>query len=382
MNHVYMIAGESSGDYLGACLIESFKKKQNKIVFSGIGGPLMEKEGIYSLFATSELSVMGFVELIPHFLHILKRIDQTVEDILKKKPDVVITIDSSGFCHRVIKKLKKRIRQESLDDIPCIHYVAPQVWAWRPKRAKKLPHFLDALLCLLPFEPPYFTKHGLLTHFVGHPLTQNLDNIKKHHDDQVLKILILPGSRKSEVLSLLPIFLDVLLKIEKENPFKQKVEYYLPTLPHLEELVKSILTPYSFTVHTTIDYSLKEEWFNKANFAIAASGTVSLELSKHLVPHLIAYKMNPFTAFLVKRLIKVPYASLVNILMEKEVVPECLMQNCTAEYIYKKLQTLTHSGKEDMQKALNLLKCPDQKISPSDYAVEKIEEILRVLSKR
>ncbi|MBP9752999.1 MAG: lipid-A-disaccharide synthase [Proteobacteria bacterium] len=377
MQSIYIIAGESSGDLLGAELIQSFKKKYPLVKISGIGGPLMEKEGLMSLFPTSELSVMGLFELIPHLFHIFKRMDQTVQDICSKKPDVVITIDSSGFCHRVVKKLKKNIKYKNDKNIPCIHYVAPQVWAWREKRAEKLSSFLDGLLCLLPFEPPYFTKHNLKTYFVGHPLTNNLENITKGQENDVLKILLLPGSRQSEVKSLLPIFLDVILKIEIEKPFIKKVEYYLPTLPHLESLISSLLKDKPFKISTTTNYDLKNDWFKNANFAIAASGTVSLELSKYLIPHLIAYKMNKLTAFFVKRLIKTPYASLINILSQKEVVPECLMENCTPDYIYKKLLTLNTVNKNEMIDAINKLKCPVENKTPSDFAVQKIEEILK-----
>lgn len=375
MKKIYIIAGESSGDFLGSELIKSVKKKIPDIHIMGVGGPLMKREGLQSLFDTAELSVMGIIEVIPSLFHILKRIDQTVADILTQKPDVLVTIDSSGFCNRVIKKLKKKTKE-----IPCIHYVAPQVWAWKPGRAKKLGSFVDHLLCLLPFEPKYFIKYGLGATFVGHPLTQRPVELSLK-DETLQNILILPGSRKKEVETLLPIFLNVCQKISDENLFKKPLHFFLPTLPHLEKIVKEMVEKSGLSIMITTDPLIKEEFFLKAHTALAASGTVSLELAKYSIPHIIAYKMNFFTATLLKIFIKVQYVSLVNILSGKKIIPECLQEECHEEIILKELINVQKTQKNDLNEAFQLLKSPDEKLTSSDLCVEVIQNIVKSYKK-
>jgi lipid-A-disaccharide synthase len=182
---IYIIAGEASGDQIGAHLMAALKERHSSYTFYGIGGDKMKNAGLTSLFPMRELSIMGLAEIIPHIRHIFKRIKQTVTHIISVQPDILITIDSSGFTHRVIKRVKKQIKQRNLSYIPSVHYAAPPVWAWRPWRAKSVAKFLDHLLCLYPFEPPYFTKYGLKATFIGHPITEK--NTTSHQNNNIKK---------------------------------------------------------------------------------------------------------------------------------------------------------------------------------------------------
>lgn len=356
MTKIYVIAGESSGDLLGSYLLKDLKDCE----VLGIGGPLMQKEGLKSLFPMEELSIMGIWEIIPHIRKILRRIKETVKDILEQNPDVLVTIDSPGFCYRVIKAVKRKN-----PDIPALHYVAPSVWAWRANRAQKVAKFLDHLFCLFPFEPPYFTEHGLKATFVGHPLTQNTVHKQQQNGNN---ILLLPGSRVSEIKALLPIFINVAKKILEITP---DAEFYLPTLPHLKALVESLI-PKDFKVYITIDG--KQHYFEIANRAIAASGTVSLELAQYQIPHVIAYKASFLTWLILKALVKTPYVSLPNILSGTMIVPECLQNDCNADKIYESFIQIDDLKQEKaLKKAFNRLYCSDdtQTISKIIHAYSK-----------
>ena len=239
---VFLSAGEPSGDFLGSQLMKALKKQLGaNVTFVGLGGSLMAAEGLPSLFPIEELSIMGLAEIIPHIRRIRNRIQETVEAIETIRPDVVVTIDSPGFNFRVGKRLKKRIKS-----IPLVHYVAPSVWAWRPKRAHAVAQFLDHLLVVFPFEPPYFLKEGLPTTFVGHPVVEL--GLEKLHDPtfrtrheigaQAPILTLLPGSRRGEISRLLPVFQETVVKLQQRYPDLQVV---IPTLPHLVDQIKVIL---------------------------------------------------------------------------------------------------------------------------------------------
>ncbi len=348
MSSVYCIAGEASGDFLGAKLLKALKEKEPNLHFAGVGGLLMRAEGLTSLFPMEEISLMGIAEIIPHIPNVMKRINQTVQHILTVQPKVLVTIDSTGFCFRVVKKL-----QRLGIFIPVVHYVAPSVWAWRPKRAKRLVGLVDHLLTLFPFEPPYFTKYGLQTTFVGHPLVEDQFDKKIKKDPNA--ILLLPGSRLGEVERHWPIFLKTAQILKNENP---SLSFYTPTFPHLLPLLKEQV-PENFPVHFSLDSSEKWTLFQKASVALAASGTVSLELAKASTPMVVAYRVNQFTYQLLKRIIYTPYVSLVNILLNKPVVPELLQEHCTAgELAHHMGQIIKNPSdqKKDLEKAVQLLK--------------------------
>ncbi|MBU6475282.1 MAG: lipid-A-disaccharide synthase, partial [Alphaproteobacteria bacterium] len=236
---IFLIAGEASGDFLGASLMRALRAKcPEGVEFAGIGGNLMREAGLESLFPMEELSVMGLAEVLPRLFKILRRIKQTATAIAQSKPDAVVTIDSPDFCFRVVKKVKAKDAAT-----PCIHYVAPSVWAWRPGRAKKVARFLDHILTLLPFEPPYFEAHDLAATFVGHPIVEKLssrgdgDRFRKKYDiDAAQKILcLLPGSRMSELSRLLERFTKATDIVLRDRPDLLVV---VPTLPHLKARIQ------------------------------------------------------------------------------------------------------------------------------------------------
>ncbi|MDP2193798.1 MAG: lipid-A-disaccharide synthase [Alphaproteobacteria bacterium] len=355
MHKIYIIAGEPSGDALGADLMQGLRAQFPGCVFYGIGGLHMEKAGLQSLFPMSELSIMGLFEIIPHLFHIRKRIQQTVDHIISIKPDVLVTIDSSGFTHRVIKKVKYAIIKNHHQYIPAVHLAAPPVWAWRPWRAKSISKFIDHLLCLFPFEPAYFIPHGMKATFVGHPVIARIKELKlKQHDLQInsqKSILILPGSRISEIKMLLPIFIEAAQQL---NTYEKK-DFTLVTLPHLKDVVASYI-PDDLNIRIVTDAADKEMTFLTAHSAIAASGTVSLELAAFGVPHLVAYKTSYLTGILLKLLVKIPYVALPNIIAKSLIVPELLQQNCTSQKIFQAFLEIDHDAqKRSLQKVCEAL---------------------------
>jgi lipid-A-disaccharide synthase len=338
--NIFIIAGEASGDSLGANLMRALKQLHPDAVFNGVGGSKMQAEGLKSLFPMEDLSVMGIAEVLPRVFKILGRIRQTARAIRNSRPDAVVTIDSPDFCFRVIKKLKKRVK-----DIPCIHYVAPSVWAWRPGRAEQVSKFLDHLLTLLPFEPPYFEKHGLGATFVGHPVVERQENRgdgDRFRRTQGLKpdqpiLCMLPGSRMSELTRLLEKFSET-ADIVLRN--KHQAVIVIPTLPHLKAPIDKFFIGKG--INPILVYTERDKFdaFAASSIAIAASGTVSLELAMTDTPHIIAYKLSPMSAFLAKHLIKIPYVNLINILLKRQVVPELLLEDCEPQKMSKELLRL------------------------------------------
>ena len=360
---VYIIAGEASGDFLGAQLMKAIKKQTPQVQISGIGGALMENEGLQSLFPMQELSLMGLTEILPHAFHLLKRINQTVQDITQKQPAVVVTLDSPGFCLRVSKKLKKRTQ------IPIVHYVAPSVWAWREGRAKKMARKVDHLLTLFPFEPPYFKKYGLKTTFVGHPLMEQEikpdPTFRERHcipSDAPL-LTLLPGSRQGEIDRLLPPFLEAIQLLARDYP---RLQIVIPTLSHLSSTIAKRLENSHLPV-TIVGSSDKYAAFFASDVALAASGTVSLELAICNLPMVIAYKLSPLTYFIAKWLVKIKNVCLVNILLEKTIIPEKLQNDCEPAQLFLELKSLLMGTKQDFRNVISLLS-PETHQSPSEKA--------------
>lgn len=326
---IYLIAGEPSGDLLGARLMAALGDDAGHPVrFSGIGGERMTAMGLRSLFPMAELSIMGLVEVLPRTPQLLKRIRETVADIRRTRPDIVVTIDSPGFCFRVASKLKGA-------GIPLVHYVAPTVWAWRPRRAAKVARLYDHLLALLPFEPTYFEREGLACTFVGHPAVEEAPTgsgaeFRAAHSipADVPLLAVLPGSRVGEVTRMLPVFSDAVEILAGRLPNLHTV---VPTVPAVEEIVAGATA--SWPVPTTMIGSAasKPDAFAAADAAIAASGTVTLELGVARTPMIVAYKMAPLTMAIAKRLVRVSYITLLNLVLGRGAVPEFIQQDCTAQ---------------------------------------------------
>lgn len=335
---IYLIAGEASGDILGARLMASLREKNGAVRFAGIGGPKMTWQGMKSLFPMDELSLMGLAEIIPHIPKLLRRIKQTADDIGARKPDVLVTIDAPGFCFRVAKKLTGK-------GIKRVHYVAPSVWAWKPGRAKKVAAFLDHLLTLLPFEPPYFEKEGLATTFVGHSVVEGLadkgdgEDFRKRHniDTHAPLMLVLPGSRKGEVERLLPIFCQTAIELSRSHP---DLKIVIPALVTRRQQIEATLKPWPIEALIVEGDEEKFDAFAAADVALAASGTVALELAMAGTPSVIGYRVNALTAWIVRRLIKTPYVNLINVVLGREAVPELLQDKCRPDLLAESLSTL------------------------------------------
>ncbi|RZI45136.1 lipid-A-disaccharide synthase [Candidatus Finniella inopinata] len=370
---IYLIAGEASGDFLGAQLMKALWKNDPNLRIKGVGGDYMTSQNFESLFPMQDLSLMGIAEILPHLPRLLKRIQETVNDIVAKKPDVLVTIDSPGFCHRVSREVKKK-----LPSIKIVHYVAPSVWAWRPGRAKKLGQWVDHLLTLFPFEPAYFLPHGLETTFVGHPLVEqdirpDLTFRTRHNiPDTMPMVTLLAGSRKGEIEHLLPIFCQVAQNLPG-------VHVVTPTLPIFADQVGQALTKANLSHTVTTTPADKYAAFYASQAALAASGTVSLELALTGLPMVIGYKVSPVTYFLAKYLVNIKHVCLVNILLNKGLVPEYLQDACTVENLTTAMSVLltdqSQQQKHDLKQAVNLLKSPEG-IDPSQKAAEVILSLL------
>ena len=323
--HVYVIAGEPSGDVIGARLIEALRA-DGDIEVSGIGGPEMEAAGLQSLFPYDELAIMGLTEVLPSVPRILSRMRKTARDIERKQPDVIVTIDSPGFVFGVIRRLKSR-------NCPRVHYVAPTIWAWRAGRVKKFRKHFDHLLALFPFEPPLFEAAGLDCSFVGHPIAEgavasgNGPAFRQRHgigtDEQVL--CLLPGSRRGEVSRLGPVISEVLGLLARSNPGARIV---VPAAPNVRDAVGTLAVTWGDKVLVVDGASERYDAFAASDLALAASGTVTLELAYAGVPTVVIYQVGKLTGEIARRMIRIEHVSIVNIVAGRLIFPEFLQSRC------------------------------------------------------
>lgn len=338
---VFVIAGEPSGDRLGGALMAGLKALSPKVEFEGIGGPAMEAEGLESRFEMSELSVMGIAEVLPRYRHLVRRIRETAQAILASRPDAVVTIDSPDFCLRVLKQVRA-----ATPDIRTVHYVAPTVWAWRPGRAQKMVGLVDQVLTLFPFEPEYMEAVGMRADFVGHPVVSEQQASKadvvsfrdRHRLGDAPLLLVLPGSRRGEVARLAPIFGEALRPVLAARP---ETRVIVPAAAPVASLVIDkvrdwpgevlVLDPRGQKLETS--ESEKRAAFAAADVALAASGTVSLELAAAGTPMVIAYDMAWISRQIIKAMLRIDTVTLVNLVSETRVVPEFLGADCKPEAI-------------------------------------------------
>ncbi|MES0827254.1 lipid-A-disaccharide synthase [Ruegeria sp. SCP11] len=342
---IFVVAGEPSGDRLGGALMEGLSSLVPDVQFDGVGGPLMQAQGLESRFPMAELSVMGLVEVLPKFFHLKRRIAETAQAVLDTKPDVLITIDSPDFSLRVAKLVKAQ------SDIRTVHYVAPSVWAWRPGRADKMAKVIDHVLALLPFEPPYMERAGMECDFVGHPVAsepvasdKDIQEFRSAYDlGDAPIILALPGSRGGEVERLAPVFGEALRLYLNDRPDARVV---VPAVAHMVDTVAGHVQgwPGNPVVVDPRDMpsdqaqSQKRAAFAAAELALAASGTVSLELAAQATPMVIAYNLNWLTTLIAKRMVKLDTVTLVNLVAETRTVPECLLDDCQPTQIAEALK--------------------------------------------
>lgn len=334
---VFVIAGEVSGDVLGGRIMSKIKNAE----FVGIGGENMQAAGLQSLFPMSDLSVMGIVEVLGHAKTLTRRIKQTVNAILTEKPDVVLSIDAPGFAKSVIKQVRKNPDGKKLieNGLQFQHVVAPQVWAWRSGRAKKYAQIFDKLYAFFDFEVPYFTKYGLNTVAVGHPIADGLIGKYKKSNKNAEKIITLvPGSRMSEVKRLLPLMRDVVDMLYRNGYMGYK--FIIPVVETTKDYVAAQVAkwPVKPELVASVD---RYDVYAKSYIAIVASGTVSAELAMLHVPTIVVYKMNPITMWIGRRIINVKWVSLINILLNKSVFPEFLGADARTENIVNAVQQLT-----------------------------------------
>jgi len=338
---VFVVAGEPSGDRLGGALMAGLSQLSPGVEFAGVGGTAMQGQGLNSLFDMSELSIMGIVEVAPKYFHLKRRIREVAEAALAFAPDVIVTIDSPDFCLRVARLVK------AASDIPTVHYVAPSVWAWREGRATKMAKVIDHVLALLPFEPPLMQAAGMGCDFVGHPVVAepvasgtDIAAFRAAHDigDAPL-VLALPGSRKGEVGRLGDIFGDVLKRVVQARP---DARVAVPVAQGVADMVAQVTStwPAAPILIAPNDPAAKRAAFGAADVALAASGTVSLELAAADTPMVIAYDMTWLTRQIVKHMIKIDTVTLVNLVSESRVVPEFLGQDCVPEKIAPALVAL------------------------------------------
>ncbi len=369
---IFIIAGEDSGDKLGSGIMDSLiEAVDGSLNFVGVGGNGMTSRGLQSLFPMSELSVMGFVEIASQYSKLKKRINQTVSSILDEKPDILLTIDAPEFCFRVAKKIKLINK-----NIPIAHYVAPTVWAWRPNRAKKISKFIDHVLALFPFEPSYFHDVGVNCDFVGHPVVsenladeESITEFKKEYSitDEPI-ILCLPGSRKSEIDRLMKVFGKALDQFSNNFP---NARFILPSTPsvyeyskiYLEYMPKDIvfLTPEKIGVERYLKF--KKASFKISHLALAASGTVSLELAANNTPMVIGYDMNFLSRNIISLMLKTDTVNLVNLITGNRSIPECIGSSLNSENLFLEMVRVysnTQSQIKDFNIAMDLLGKNDQ----------------------
>lgn len=379
MTKIFIIAGEASGDVLGYRLMTALRRLDPALEFSGIGGARMAEAGLSSLFPMQEIAVMGLAEILPKILRLKKRISETITAIRAERPDILLTIDSPGFCTRVLKSVGPGSAKR-------VHYVAPQVWAWRQSRVKHFPGLWEELLCLLPFEPAFFAPHGLHPVFTGHPVLEsgadkgNAASFRARHNiaPDAVPIMLMPGSRVTETQRLLPIFRQTLALLAAQDP---KLIPILAAAPGIADAVAAQTADWAIKPIIVRDVAERYDAFATAHAALTKSGTSTLELAMAGVPMAVTYRVNPISGFLGRRLIKVPYVAMINLLAGRALVPELLQEQCRPDILSATILRLLRDPAEAAAQragfaaALASLRAPEG--APSDAAAQAILAVLR-----
>ncbi|MFK7974223.1 MAG: lipid-A-disaccharide synthase [Rickettsiaceae bacterium] len=377
---LYIIAGETSGDFIGGQLIESLHKlsPDKHLEIQGVGGVHMQNKGVESLFPLNQINLMGFLEVLPHLLRIKKLINKTVQHIVTYNPDILITIDSPGFTFRVAKKVRA-----IAPHIKLVHIVAPSVWVYKPGRAKKYANLYDCLLTLLPFEPPYFTKHGLDTICIGHPVLEqnfkfNSQILKKDFalDKNVKIIAVTPGSRPGEIERHMPVITEVCNNLSLDYNIKI---IFVQTDKTYVNKISDYLDEAKFQFMFSTD---RIKAFAVSDCVLAKSGTNTLEIAATGTPMLIGYKLNMLTFYILKMIIRIKYACLINIIADKEIIPEYIQLNFNANKITPQLKLLLDQGNRGNPQVLESRKILqsigfNSQAKPSEIAAKKILNLIQ-----
>jgi lipid-A-disaccharide synthase len=378
---IFVVSGEPSGDNLAGRLMGALKSETGgQVRFAGVGGPQSAAHGLESLFPMHELSLVGLAEVLPHLPRLVRRINQTAAAARELEPDVVVTVDSPGFGLRVAKKLRGT-------GIPVVHYVAPQLWAWRPGRAKSLAKRVDHIMALLPFEVPFFADHGIPCTYVGHPAIEagagNGDGeaFRKRHglpsDAPVL--CVVPGSRGGEVRRMLPVFAEALGMLKARHP---NLHIVIPVAAAVAQEVEALTKDWPFHVVRVTNPEERFDAFAACDAAMTKSGTVTLELALAQVPMVVAYRVSPATAFLVRRMgVNVEYAALVNLLVGRGLVPELIQEDCTPQKLAAAMEELFVSDearkaqREGFRQVIKMMGKATP--PPSEHAAKVVLDIVR-----
>ncbi len=350
MKKIFILTGEPSGDKLASKVISKLKIDNPNIKYSCVGGTHLNSLGIKSIFDLKEITYIGFTSVLFNILKIKKKINYTVEEIIKFDPDILFSVDSPDFTLRVAEKVK------SINpNIKTIHYVAPQVWVWREGRVKNFKKFLDHILLLFNFEKKYFDKENIKNTFVGHPLLETADNVKTDLsnliDNNKKIISLFAGSRSSETGILLPILIDFIKLMNKKS---KEYNFVFHATDQNKNLIKDEIKKINYNnIDVISNEKIKSHILSKSIFAVAKSGTVSLEICQAKVPSIIIYKMNFLNYLIVKMLVKVKYANIINIINNEEVIPELIQNECNPKEIFNSVVYLLKNP-ELMKKQMNI----------------------------
>ena len=330
MKKIFILTGEASGDKLASTVISKLKQSNSEIEYLSVGGSNLASLGIKSIFDLKEITYIGFTSVILNIFKIKSKINKTVDEIIKFNPDILFSVDSPDFTLRVAERVKK-----INSNIKTIHYVAPQVWIWREGRVKKFKQFVDHFLLLFNFEKKYFDKENITNTFVGHPLLEkNNSKVDISNISKGKKIIsIFPGSRSSETNVLLPILIDF-VKLMNEK-FKEYLFVFHATDENKNMIIEKLKNSNLNNVEVISDENIKSQILSNSSFAISKSGTISLEICNANVPSIIIYKMNFLNFMIVKLLVKIKFANIINIINNREVIPELLQKECNANEIFK-----------------------------------------------
>jgi lipid-A-disaccharide synthase len=340
--NVFIVAGEESGDQLGGRLMQALKRL-GPVAFAGVGGPAMQAEGLASLFPLRDIAVMGVLPVLKRLPSLLRRIDETARAAIAADPDVLVIVDSPDFTHRVARKVRA-----ARPDIPIVDYVCPSVWAWRPGRARKMRAYVDHVLCLLPFEPDALRRlDGPPGTYVGHPLVERLAELRPDVDDLAARetapptLLILPGSRGSELERLLPVFRETLARLRATHG---PLDAALPAVAKHADALRAALADWPDPPRLVLGEAEKFATFRRARAALAASGTVTLELALARAPTVVAYKVSALEAAIARRLITVPSIVLPNLILGENAMPEFIQQDCAPAPLAEAVAALLADG--------------------------------------
>jgi lipid-A-disaccharide synthase len=379
---VFIIAGEASGDQLGAGLMKAMFKLHPSIHFKGVGGTAMETQTRFkSIFPMSDIAVMGIIPVLLKLPILLQRIKQTARAIIDSKPDVLIIIDSPDFTHRVAKIIRK-----AAPHIPIINYVSPTVWAWRSGRARKMRPYVDHLLAVLPFEPSAHARlGGPACSYVGHPLMERLDELQPNEFEQAQRdsssplVLVLPGSRRSEIHRLMPIFGEAIALLSAARP---ELRFALPAVPHVRADIVELIKTWQVKPIILDGENNKHIAFRQARGAMAASGTVTLELALAQIPMVTAYKVSKLEELIFRALTNIQSVILPNIILDRQAIPEFLQENCTAANLNAALLPfLSHSDERnaqvhDLKEVVSIMQVEGG--NPSDQAAKIVLSMLKL----